>query len=110
MRPDRIIVGEVRDRDALDLLKAWNTGHPGGIATLHANSALAALYRLESLISEAVVNVPRYLIAESIDVVVYIEGRGTERRIRSIVEVNDRLDGNDDYVLSEIQIPHLRAL
>lgn len=110
MRPDRIIVGEVRDKDALDLLKAWNTGHPGGIATLHANSALAALYRLESLISEAVVNVPRYLIAETIDLIVFISGRGGERRIQSITEVNARLDAVGDYVLSELQTPHLRAL
>ncbi len=54
LRPDRIIVGEVRGPEALDLLKAWNTGHPGGIATVHANSARAALYRLEQLIQEAV--------------------------------------------------------
>lgn len=110
MRPDRIIVGEVRDKDALDLLKAWNTGHPGGIATLHANSALAALYRLESLISEAVVNVPRYLIAETIDLIVFISGRGNERRIQSISEVSARLDAGGEYVLSELKTPHLRAI
>src|SRR3546814_13859326 len=52
LRPDRIIVGEVRGPEALDLLKAWNTGHPGGIATVPANSAHAALYRLEQLIPE----------------------------------------------------------
>src|SRR3546814_2708837 len=49
LRPDRIIVGEVRGAEALDMLKAWNTGHPGGIATVHANSAASALYRLEQL-------------------------------------------------------------
>jgi type IV secretion system protein VirB11 len=58
LRPDRIVVGEVRGPEALDMLKAWNTGHPGGIATVHANSAHAALYRLEQLIQEAVVAVP----------------------------------------------------
>ena len=59
LRPDRIIVGEVRGAEALDMLKAWNTGHPGGLATLHANSARGALYRLEQLIQEAVTVVPR---------------------------------------------------
>jgi type IV secretion system protein VirB11 len=68
-RPDRIVVGEVRDGSALDLLKAWNTGHSGGVSTIHANSAKLGLRRLESLISEVSVNVPRDLIAESIHVV-----------------------------------------
>src|SRR3546814_4004989 len=70
LRPDRIIVGEVRGREALDMLKAWNTGHPGGIATVHANSAVAALYRLEQLVQESVVTVPRRLIADAIDMIV----------------------------------------
>ncbi|EAT08447.1 conjugal transfer protein traB [Sphingomonas sp. SKA58] len=64
LRPDRIIVGEVRGGEALDMLKAWNTGHPGGIATVHANSASSALYRIEQLIQEAVVTVPRRLVAD----------------------------------------------
>src|SRR3546814_19535265 len=59
LRPDRIIVGEVRGAEALDMLKAWNTGHPGGIATVPANSALSALYRLEHLVQETVVTAPR---------------------------------------------------
>src|SRR5205807_8162688 len=87
LRPDRIIVGEVRGAEALDMLKAWNTGHPGGIATVHANSAHAALYRLEQLIQEAVVAVPRRLIAEAIELIVFIEGRGTSRRINSVAAV-----------------------
>jgi type IV secretory pathway VirB2 component (pilin) len=70
------VVGEVRGGEALDMLKAWNTGHPGGIATVHANSARAALYRIEQLIQEAVTTVPRRLIAEAIDLVVFIKGRG----------------------------------
>ena len=77
LRPDRIIVGEVRGAEALDMLKAWNTGHPGGIATVHANSASSALYRIEQLVQETVVTVPRRLIAEAIDLVVFIAGRGT---------------------------------
>ena len=69
LRPDRIPVGEVRGAEALDLLKAWGTGHPGGIGTIHAGTALGALRRLEQLIQEAVVTVPRPLIAETIDVI-----------------------------------------
>mgnify|MGYP000616264464 CR=1 FL=1 len=87
LRPDRIIIGEVRGAEALDMLKAWNTGHPGGIATIHANSAQAALYRLEGLIQEAVVTVPRHLIAETVDLVVFIAGRGMARRIAGIAAV-----------------------
>jgi hypothetical protein len=87
LRPDRIIVGEIRGPEALDMLKAWNTGHPGGIATVHANSAIAALYRIEQLVQEAVVTVPRQLIAEAIDMIVFITGRGTSRRIETIARV-----------------------
>lgn len=87
LRPDRIIVGEVRGPEALDMLKAWNTGHPGGIATVHANSAEAALYRIEQLVQEAVVTVPRRLIAEAIDLVVFIAGRGAHRRVDTIARV-----------------------
>ena len=81
LRPDRIPIGEVRGREALDLLKAWGTGHPGGIGTIHAGSAQGALYRLEQLIQEAVVTVPRQLIAETIDLVVVLAGRGAARRV-----------------------------
>jgi P-type conjugative transfer ATPase TrbB len=98
LRPDRIIVGEVRGAEALDMLKAWNTGHPGGIATVHANSGPSALYRLEQLIQEAVVAVPRRLIAEAIDLVVFIEGRGTGRRIEEVLCV-EGLDASGDYAL-----------
>lgn len=76
-RPDRIIVGEVRDRSALDLLKAWNTGHPGGICTLHANSAYGALLRLEQLTGEATVTPQQALIGEAVKLIVYI-GRKSE--------------------------------
>jgi type IV secretion system protein VirB11 len=98
LRPDRIVVGEVRGPEALDMLKAWNTGHPGGIATVHANSARSALYRLEQLIQEAVVTVPRRLIADAIDLVVFISGRGTARRIGGIAAV-EGLDAAGDYAL-----------
>ena len=105
LRPDRIIVGEVRGGEALDMLKAWNTGHPGGIATVHANSARSALYRVEQLVSESVVTVPRRLIAEAIDMVVFISGRGTGRRIETVAEVGG-LDAGGDYAVTDLAIPH----
>lgn len=108
-RPDRIIVGEVRGPEALDMLKAWNTGHPGGIATVHANSGRAALYRLEQLIQEAVVTVPRRLIAEAIEFVVFIQGRGLSRRLESISEVTG-LDADGDYAMTEPFPQRLHAL
>lgn len=109
LRPDRIIVGEVRGAEALDMLKAWNTGHPGGIATVHANSARAALYRLEQLVQETVVAVPRRLIAEAIDFVVFIRGRGTGRCIDGIAEVTG-LDADGDYAVTETPAHKLHAL
>ncbi len=96
LRPDRIIIGEVRGGEALDMLKAWNTGHPGGIATLHANSAEAGLCRLEQLIGEVTSNVPHELIAETIDLIVFIARRQGARRVESILSVNGLgLDGYD---------------
>ena len=96
LRPDRIIVGEVRGAEALDMLKAWNTGHPGGIATVHANGALPALYRLEQLVQEAISAVPKRLIAEAIDLIVFIEGRGKARRIGGLATV-DGVDSAGGY-------------
>ena len=101
LRPDRIIVGEVRGPEALDMLKAWNTGHPGGITTLHANSAHAGLYRLEQLIQEAVVTVPRRLIAEAIDVVVFLKGRGAGRRVETVAAL-EGLTADNDYRLTSL--------
>ena len=98
LRPDRIVVGEVRGGEALDMLKAWNTGHPGGIATVHANGARSALYRLEQLVQEAVVSVPRHLIAEAIDLIVFIEGRGIARRITDVASV-EGLNDAGEYAL-----------
>ncbi|MDE2493685.1 MAG: P-type conjugative transfer ATPase TrbB [Alphaproteobacteria bacterium] len=98
LRPDRIPIGEVRGAEALDLLKAWGTGHPGGVGTLHAGSALGALRRLEQLIQEAVVTVPRALIAETIDIIAVLEGRGTTRRLAEFARVQG-LGPNGDYRL-----------
>ncbi len=88
LRPDRIIVGEVRGAEALALLKAWNTGHPGGITTIHANSAAAALMRLDSLIQEAGVPAQPHLVAEAVDVVVFIARTLEGRRVNEIARVS----------------------
>jgi type IV secretion system protein TrbB len=98
LRPDRIPIGEVRGAEALDLLKAWGTGHPGGIGTIHAGSALGALRRLEQLIQEAVVTVPRVLIVETIDLIAVLAGRGPERRLAELAAI-EALGPNGDYVL-----------
>ncbi len=96
LRPDRIIVGEVRGGEALDLLKAWNTGHPGGIATVHANSASDGLNRLEQLISEKSARIPRSLIAMAVDVVIGIEKINGARAVTDILSVISP-DGPDGY-------------
>ncbi len=101
LRPDRIIVGEVRGGEALDMLKAWNTGHPGGITTLHANSAEAGLYRLEQLIQEVVITVPRRLVAQAIDIVVFLKGRGHDRHVETVAEL-EGLDSADHYRLTDL--------
>jgi len=97
LRPDRIPIGEVRGAEALDLLKAWGTGHPGGIGTIHAGSALGALRRLEQLIQEAVVTVPRALIAETINVVAVLAGRGRQRRLAELAIVTGLDPATSDY-------------
>ncbi|WP_315773480.1 MULTISPECIES: P-type conjugative transfer ATPase TrbB [unclassified Bradyrhizobium] len=98
LRPDRIPIGEVRGPEALDLVKAWGTGHPGGIGTIHAGSALGTLRRLEQLIQEAVVSVPRALIAETINVIAVLAGRGSQRRLGELVRV-EGLSPCGDYIL-----------
>ena len=99
LRPDRIPIGEVRGPEALDLLKAWGTGHPGGIGTIHAGSAIGALRRLEQLIQEAVVTVPRALIAETIDLIAVLAGRGSQRRLVELTRV-EGLGPDGDYRVS----------
>jgi len=98
LRPDRIPIGEVRGSEALDLLKAWGTGHPGGIGTIHAGTGLGALRRLEQLIQEAVITVPRALIAETINVIAVLAGRGAQRRLVELVRVAG-LGKTGDYKL-----------
>jgi type IV secretion system protein VirB11 len=88
LRPDRIVVGEVRGGEALDLLKSWNTGHPGGISTLHANSATSALIRLEQLISEVSLSPMKELIGEAVDIVIFLKRRARKGPVvEEILEV-----------------------
>ncbi len=87
LRPDRIIVGEVRGAEALALLKAWNTGHPGGITTVHANSAAAALTRLDLLIQEAGVPPQPHLVAEAVDLIAFITRTADGRRVDQLTRV-----------------------
>lgn len=96
LRPDRIPIGEVRGAEALDLLKAWGTGHPGGVGTIHAGSALGTLRRMEQLIQESVVTVPRALIAETINVIAVLVRDGTGRRLAELAQVTG-LDERGDY-------------
>lgn len=94
-----LLIGKVRGPEALDLLKAWGTGHPGGIGTIHAGSALGALRRLEQLVQEAVVTVPRALIAETINLVAVLGRAGNERRLIELATVNG-LGADGDYRLT----------
>jgi len=93
-RPDRILVGEVRGGEALMLLKSWNTGHPGGVATVHANSALAALTRIEQLVAEATTASSHVIVAEAINTVVFIAKTKEGRRVKEVIEV-DGYDFNE---------------
>jgi type IV secretion system protein TrbB len=101
LRPDRIPIGEVRGAEALDLLKAWGTGHPGGVGTIHAGSAIGTLRRMEQLIQEAVVTVPRALIAETINIIAVLVRDGTGRRLAELVRV-EGLAPSGDYHLTPI--------
>ena len=105
LRPDRIAFGEVRGSEALDLLKAWGTGHPGGVGTIHAGSALGALRRMEQLIQEAVITVPRALLAETIDLVVVLVRDGTGRRLSELAGVDGLDPATGEYRLTALITP-----
>jgi type IV secretion system protein VirB11 len=93
LRPDRIVVGEVRDGAALTLLKAWNTGHPGGVTTVHSNSAMSALRRLEQLTAEVSQQPMREVIGDAVDLIVSIERTARGRRVRDVVHI-ERFTGS----------------
>ena len=98
--PERIIVGEIRDGAALDLLKAWNSGHPGGISTIHADDCLGGLEKLEQYIQEVSANPQSKLIARAVDLVVVIAKVEGQRKITQIVTVDGYKNG--EYILNEV--------
>ncbi len=100
--PDRIPIGEVRGAEALDLLKAWGTGHPGGVGTNHAGSALGALRRMEQLIQEAVVMVPRALLAETTNLIAVLVRDGTGRRLSELARVEELDAATGDFRLASL--------
>ena len=102
LRPDRIIIGEVRGAEALALLKAWLTGHPGGVTTIHANSAKSALTRLSSLVQEAGVPPQPELIAETINLIAFIARTAKGRRVTELVRVED-YDPREGFKLMEME-------
>ncbi len=106
LRPDRIPIGEVRGAEALDLLKAWGTGHPGGVGTIHAGSAIGALRRMEQLIQEAVVTVPRALIAETINLIAVLVRDGAGRRLAELARVDGLDPATGDYRLTFLPDPN----
>lgn len=94
LRPDRIVLGELRDGACLDLIKAWNTGHSGGLTTVHANSCELALRRIESLIAEVSITIPRELIAQTVHVVIQVQRQGAKRNVSEIKRLSG-LDGHN---------------
>jgi type IV secretion system protein VirB11 len=101
LRPDRIVYGEVRGGEAYDMVKGWNTGHPGGMSTLHSNSPIDALYRIEDLIGEVVERIPYRAIASAINLVVEVKRTPQGRRVTSILRVTGYENGTYQYHLVE---------
>jgi len=95
--PDRIVMGELRAGEAMDLLDLWNTGHGGGCASIHANSAYLSLKRLEKMILRVSINPQKESIGEIIDVVLFMERKGTGRALKEIMEVKGYDEKKGDY-------------
>jgi type IV secretion system protein VirB11 len=103
LKPTRIVVGEVRGAEAHTLLKAWNTGHPGGAATVHANDAVSGLIRLESLVAEATSAPQQSLIAEAVDLVVFVDEETAVpagRKVREVLLVTGYSNG--EYAVERV--------
>ena len=109
LSPTRIVVGEVRGPEVIDMIAGWNTGHPGGLATIHANSALESLERIEDLYKQGNAIASRRTIARAINVIVFIgsvveesqQGRRAYRRVQSVLRI-DGVDQHDDYLARPI--------
>ncbi|WP_034624069.1 P-type conjugative transfer ATPase TrbB [Maridesulfovibrio hydrothermalis] len=102
LRPDRILVGEVRGGEALELIKSWNTGHPGGVATVHADSAAKGLQRIGDLISEASTSPMPHLIGSAVDFLIFIKRTKTGRTVSEIATVNGFNPATQQYILEYI--------
>ncbi|WP_432737289.1 P-type conjugative transfer ATPase TrbB [Maridesulfovibrio sp. FT414] len=102
LRPDRILVGEARGGEALELLKAWNTGHPGGVATVHANSAMEGLLRIEQLISEASTSPMSKLIGSAVDFLIFIRRARKGRKVTEVAKVKGYDPVKQKYLLEYI--------
>ena len=101
--PGRIVIGEVRGAEALTMIKAWGTGHPGGLCTLHANGPRDALYRLEDLIGEVAVTIPQRSIARAVGLIVFIErdaSHAAGRRVTGITRPS--IGANGEYVFDDL--------
>jgi type IV secretion system protein TrbB len=104
MNIDSIVVGEVRGGEALDLLKAWNTGHPGGVATIHSDSAIDALYRLEQLILEASPSSQRNLISRAVNIVIFLEKNSArQRKVKEILKVRGLTERVSPYLVEPLK-------
>jgi pilus assembly protein CpaF len=105
MRPDRIIVGEVRGGEALDMLQAMNSGHAGSLSTIHANDTREALARLEMMVAMAGFNLPvevvRQYIAAGIQIIVHVARmKGGKRRVMRISEISGVVNG--DFIVRDL--------
>lgn len=97
--PDRIVVGEVRGAEALALLDAWSTGHGGGGSSVHSNSAKQTLYRLQQMVSRVSLSPQQFMIAEAVDIIVYLKRKGSSRYIEEIIEVLGFDENKQDYTI-----------
>jgi len=102
LRPDRIVVGEVRGGEALALLKAWNTGHPGGLSTVHANGTYEGLSRIEQLIGEVSSNIPHNLVADAMNIILFIKRSRIGRCVDDIACVNGYDQDKRKYIIEKI--------
>lgn len=101
MRPDRICIGEVRGKEAYSMVKSWNTGHPGGICSIHASSAQLAMNRLSQLILEAGVRIEKEFLSSLIHRIIFLESErknGKKRwKLKQILQVNGFNGQNESY-------------
>ena len=104
LNPDRIIVGELRrGEETLELLKAWNSGHAGGLSTIHANDCQSGLMKLEQYLTEVVESDQKKTILEAVDIVVnLIKNEENKRVVREIKVLKDYDEKKKEYVLEEI--------